>query len=377
MILKRKLSGNSIVTYEFDWLLFLLAAALGIFGLFAVYSATRTLSSNTNIIIQTVAYIIGILLMLGVCFFDYEQFRPMSKYIYIGYTALLILVLILGVTGNWGARSWIRFGSIGIQPSEIAKVGFILTFSFHLSKVEDNVNRPLILLGLALHAVIPIALIMLQPDMGSAFVFVFIIAAMLFTAKLSYKYIIPLLAAGVISIPIIYNFVLADYQKQRILVFINPELDPYGSGYNVIQSKIAVGSGGLTGSGYLNGMQNQMDFLPTKYTDFIFSTVAEELGFIGAAAIVIGLTLIIFRILRVGQKADNLYGRYICTGTAAMLFFHTLENVGMCMGILPVTGIPLPFISYGGTSLVTNMLAVGLVLSVAYHNKPRQIFEVY
>ncbi len=375
--MKRKFSTNSLMTFEFDFVLCICTVLISIIGLFAVYSATRSLGTNTNIIIQSSAFALGLILLVLACFFDYEQYIHIIKYIFIVCILLLISVLLIGQTGGWGARSWIRIGPVGIQPSEFVKAGFIITFSYHLSKVGDSINKPLILLGIAMHCIAPIILIMLQPDMGTMLVFVFMFLVMLFCAKISFKYIIPAIACGAVSIPVIYSFFLSEYQKQRIRVFLNPELDPLNAGYNVIQSKIAIGSGGLFGSGYLQGTQNQLGYLPTKYTDFIFSTIAEEAGFIGAAAVIVLLFIIIFRIFRIAKKADNLFGRYLCIGIGAMLLFHTFENIGMCMGIMPVTGIPLPFISYGGSSLVTNLFCVGIALSVSYHNKPRSIFEVY
>lgn len=374
---EKKVAKRSVILMEFDWLLFVLSIFLSIFGIICIYSATRTLNTNSNVIVQAGACIIGIVLMLLTCFFDYEQFKNLIKPIFIFCLAILILVLIIGVTGDWGARSWIRFGSIGIQPSEIAKICFILTFSYHLSRVEDKINQPLVIFGLILHLAILVGLILMQPDMGSAMVFMFMFVTLLFVAKISYKYIIPVAAAGVISAPFIYKFVLSEYQQKRIQVFINPDLDPLNRGYNVIQSKIAVGSGQIWGKGYLHGTQNQMGYLPTKYTDFIFSVISEEFGFIGACLLVIALFIIIYRCFKIAQKADNSFGRYICVGVASMLLFHTFENVGMCIGLMPVTGIPLPFISYGGTAIVTNMVAIGLVMSVAYHNKPRSVFDVY
>ena len=247
---EKKVAKRSVILMEFDWLLFVLSIFLSIFGIICIYSATRTLNTNSNVIVQAGACIIGIVLMLLTCFFDYEQFKNLIKPIFIFCLAILILVLIIGVTGDWGARSWIRFGSIGIQPSEIAKICFILTFSYHLSRVEDKINQPLVIFGLILHLAILVGLILMQPDMGSAMVFMFMFVTLLFVAKISYKYIIPVAAAGVISAPFIYKFVLSEYQQKRIQVFINPDLDPLNRGYNVIQSKIAVGSGQIWGKGY-------------------------------------------------------------------------------------------------------------------------------
>lgn len=373
----KSVSKKSVMLMEFDWVLFILAILLAIFGIIMIYSATRTTQSNVNVIVQSVAFVMGAAAMLVMCFFDYEQLKNLIKPIFLFAIAMLILVLFFGVSGDWGARSWIRFGAVGIQPSEFAKVCFIITFSYHLSKVQDDINKPLVILGLLLHIGVMVGLILLQPDMGSAFVFMFVFICLMFVAKLSYKYIVPAIVLFTASLPFIYKYVLSDYQQKRILVFFNPESDPLYRGYNVIQSKIAVGSGQLWGKGYLQGTQNQMGYLPAKSTDFIFSIISEELGFIGAALLIGALFLLIYKCFKTAKKADNAFGRYICTGVGAMMLFHVFENIGMCMGLMPVTGIPLPFISYGGTSLIVNMISVGLVLSVSYHNKPRSVFDVY
>lgn len=376
---KRKGSyrSQSIVTKDFDWVLFAMTIILSLLGIAIIYSATRSMGTNTNVIVQSASFCIGLGAMLFLCFFDYEQFINAVKYIYVFAVVILVIVLIFGTAGDWGARSWIRFGPVGVQPAELAKVCFILTFSYHLSKVEDRINEIKILFGLVLHIGFLLLLIMLEPDLGSALVFMFMFACMVFTAKISYKYVMAVLGLGTASLPIIYKFVLSDYQKQRINVFFDPMIDPLGDGYNVIQSKIAVGSGELWGRGFLQGTQNQMGYLPTKNTDFIFSVFSEEFGFVGAFVLVCLLFALIYRCFNAAKRADNSYGRFICTGVGAMLLFHVFENVGMCIGLMPVTGIPLPFISYGGTSLVTNMVAIGLVLSVTYHNKPRLRVDVY
>lgn len=376
---KRKGSyrSQSIVMKEFDWRLVTIAVILSLIGIAIIYSATRSMGTNTNVIVQSASFCIGLAVMMFLCFFDYEQFINAVKYIYIFAVVILVIVLIFGTAGDWGARSWIRFGPVGVQPAELAKICFILTFSYHLSKVEDRINEIKILFGLVLHIGFLLLLIMLEPDLGSALVFMFMFACMVFTAKISYKYVVAVLGLGTVSLPLIYKYVLSDYQRQRINVFFDPMIDPLGDGYNVIQSKIAVGSGELWGRGFLQGTQNQMGYLPTKNTDFIFSVFSEEFGFVGAIILVCLLFALIYRCFNAAKKADNSYGKFICTGVGAMLLFHVFENVGMCIGLMPVTGIPLPFISYGGTSLVTNMAAIGLVLSVTYHNKPRLRVDVY
>lgn len=358
---------------QFDNTLFLLTILAGIVGIVAVFSATRSMGSNSNVIMQIAAFFIGVILMFLLSRINYQTFGYTVVPIYIICIALLIAVLIFGTTGTWGARSWIRFGPIGIQPSEICKIGFAITFAKHLSSVKEDVNRPLTLSLLVLHLAVLIGLIMLEPDAGSSMVFCFMAIVMLFVAGLSFKYIISAFFIFLVSSPLVYVFLLSDYQKHRIQVFFNPEADKLGSGYNVIQSKIAVGSGKLFGKGFLKGTQNQLGFLPTKHTDFIFSVISEEFGFIGAVLVVFLLFFIIVRCIKIAQQSDDLFGKYICVGIASMLIFHTFENIGMCIGLMPVTGIPLPFISYGGTSLITNMIAMGIVLSVSSHSKKTRI----
>lgn len=359
--LKAMLSG-------FDFILFSLVSVASVFGIFAIYSATRSMGSVNNVIVQSISFAVGIVLLILVSLFDYEQFSVLIKYIYGICIILLILVLIpgIGFAGEWGARSWIRITpSLGFQPAEIVKLGFTITFAYHLSKVEENINRPLTLLLLIVHLAVILALIMLQPDAGTAMVFGFMFACMVFAAKLSYKYIIPTIAVGIASLPFIYFFVLSNYQKTRIHVFLNPESEPLKGGYNVIQSKIAVGSGQIFGKGFLQGTQNQMSFLPTKHTDFIFSVISEEFGFIGSAIVVLLLFSIILYCLKIAKTANTSFGKYICISIAAMFLFHTVENIGMCIGLTPVTGIPLPFFSYGGSAMLTNMTAIGLVMNVS------------
>ena len=350
-----------------DNFLFATVLITALIGIVAIFTATHSFSTYSNVIVQTGAFLVGAVLMVIISKIDYHVFAYVSVPIYAICIVLMVAVLIFGSTGNWGARSWIRFGPIGIQPSEICKVGFCLTFARHLVLVKDKINRPLAILGLLAHISVFLVLIMLQPDAGSAMVFFFMFALMIFTAGLSLKYIIPAIITFAASAPLIYMFLLSDYQRHRIQVFFNPDLDKLGSGYNVIQSKIAVGSGQIFGKGFLKGTQTQMGFLPTKHPDFIFSVISEEFGFIGAMLVILLLFLIIARCIKAASEADDLFGKYICVGISAMLIFHTFENVGMCIGLMPVTGIPLPFISYGGTSLLTNMIAMGIVLSVTQH----------
>lgn len=357
-----------------DTFLFWVTLAAAVFGIIMIYSATRSLNTNSNVIIQTGTFLIGVVAMVIISRIDYHIFGHLALPIFGVCLALLVAVLIMGSAGNWGAKSWIRFGPIGIQPSEICKVGFAITFAKHLSMVKHQLDRPITVILLLAHVGVLLGLIMLQPDAGSAMVFCFMFVVVLFTAGISFKYIIPAGLGFAAFLPLAYMFLLSDYQKHRIQVFFNPDMDKLGSGYNVIQSKIAVGSGQLFGKGFLKGTQNQFGFLPTKHTDFIFSVIAEELGFIGALLVILILFVIIARCIKASQDANDSFGKYLCLGIAAMLIFHTFENIGMCIGLMPVTGIPLPFISYGGTSLLTNMIAIGIVLSVTRHSHGTKMY---
>jgi rod shape determining protein RodA len=263
-----------------------------------------------------------------------------------------------------GTAGWFRFFGVGVQPSELVKVAFIITFSVHLDAVRDEINAPRNALLLLLHFAGLAVLVVLQNDTGTALVFVCIFLGMIFSAGLSWKYIAAAFGALCVAAPVAWFGFMHGYQQKRILVFLNPEMDMVGDGYQASQSKIAVGSGELFGRGFLQGTQNQLELLPAKHTDFIFGVAGEEFGFAGCLIVLALLAAIIARCLYVARRAKNPMGRYLCVGVASMLSFHMFENIGMCIGLMPITGIPLPFVSYGGSSLITNLIAIGLVLSV-------------
>ena len=363
------LSKHNDIRKNFDFLLFFLTLAAAIFGIVMISSASP--DPFKYVLVQSGALFLGLVAVLILMVLDYEYLANISVYLYIISVALLVLVLIpgIGVYEN-GARSWFRFGSlIGIQPAELVKLSFVITFSKHLSECDDLIDRPRNVVFLLIHAGILIGLILLQPDFGTAAVFIFIMITLLFVAGIGMKYIIGGATAVLASLPIMWFFVLKPYQKDRIINVFNPENDPSGTGYQVTQSKIAIGSGEFSGSGLFNGNSQYNNFLPERHTDFIFSVVCEELGFIGAVAVILLLIGIIIRCIVIGMNSRNNLGMYISFGVAAMFTFHLFENVGMCIGIMPVTGIPLPFFSYGGSSLLANMVGVGLVLNVRYRSK--------
>ncbi len=341
-----------------------------IFGILMINSATASMGSTKYVLVQSLAFVIGLGVAFILTIMDYALLKQL-RYLAMGVgLALLVLVLILGFgREDTGTQGWINLGFVNIQPAEIAKVCFLVSFSAHVSKIKEDINSIVNILLLILHLAVPVALILLQPDMGTALVFVFMFILMVFFAGISYKYILSAAGIGVAGALAAWLFFLQDYQKERIFSFLNPEADPLGSGYHIIQSKIAVGAGQLFGTGYKNGIQTQMGYLPEKQTDFIFSVICEELGFIGAIAVIALLFFIICRIFINARRAKDTFGEMLCVGAGAMFLFHTMENIGMCINLLPITGIPLPFFSYGGSNMITSMIAIGIVLSVSFHRR--------
>ncbi len=363
--------NTSIDFSNLDWIVIALTLFCTVFGIVVISSAVNTMSGGTKfIIIQSGAAVVGLIAMAIFAAVDYEDLGDLSKLIYGLCVFALVLVLVIGIgRESTGSKSWIRFGPIGIQPSEFVKIGFIITFSSHVASLKDDINVPSNVFKLLLHAGVLIFLILLQPDYGTALVFICIMAGILFAAGISWKYIAG--AGGVMAVilPIVWFFFLNDARKNRILVFLSPESDPSGAGYHVLQSKLTIGSGQIFGKGLFHGTQTQLGYLPVKHTDFIFGVIGEELGIIGCIFVAALLFGLIFRILANSRSAKNEFGSYVCIGVAFMLIAHVFENIGMCIGLMPVTGIPLPFFSYGGSSLLTNMIAMGLVLSVYMRRK--------
>lgn len=349
-----------------DYFLIALVMILCTSGLFLIYSATLSSGNSRRVSVQLLSAILGIIIMFCLSILDYRIYEYCEKYIYYASIAVLVIVLIFGSgKEKTGANSWIRFFGIGIQPSELVKISFAVIFGYRLSEAKktDILNNPKCVLKLFLFYISITIFVIMQNDTGTALVFTFMFVTMFFVAGLSYKYI---LTASFILIPILPLswFLMAPYQRNRISVFFNPELDPLNSGYQVLQSKIAVGSGGISGRGYLNGPQNRLGLLPEKETDFIFGVIGEEFGFLGCCAIVLMLFILCFRIFYIARRIKDETGSLICIGLGSIFLFHTIENVCMCIGILPVTGIPLPFLSYGGSSLVTSFAAIGIILNI-------------
>jgi len=282
----------------------------------------------------------------------------------------LVAVDVLGFTAL-GAQRWISIGFFQFQPSEFAKLALIIVLAAYYSRVYD-VSHQLRYLVISLLLVgLPMALVVAQPDLGTGLVFFAIWLPMTLATQVKKRYLVFGAALGAAALPLIYSL-LAPYQKNRLVVLLNPQADKLGTGYNVTQSVIAVGSGGWFGRGLSSGSQSQLNFLPSQHTDFIFAVLAEKLGFVGAALAITLYLILIVRIYILSTQSIDRFGAYICIGVASMLLFHVLVNVGMNMGIMPVTGIPLPLISAGGTSMLMTMLALGLVLSVARNRESKR-----
>ena len=355
---------------RFDLLMVILAVAATLCGLLFVFSATVSIGPLKFMLVQSGAFLLGLFVMYAMTLLDYEDIAALYPFIAGAAVVLLVLVLFIGTGATEaGARRWIRFLGIGIQVSEIAKVLFIITLAKHLYYIGGDINYIKNIAGLLLHLCVPVALVILQPDAGTALAFVFIFVVMLFIAGIDWRYVAAGLAGiGVCSV-LAWNFVLAEFQKARIYAFINPEMDPLNTGYHVMTSKLAIGSGMLRGKGLFGGIQTQLGILPESQTDFIFAVIGEEAGLIGCILVTALLMALIIRCLVIGRGARVELGTYMCVGVAAMWLFHTFENIGMTIGLMPVTGIPLPFVSYGGSSLVTNFMALGLVLNVRMRKK--------
>lgn len=351
---------------KFDFTLFFTVIILCIYGLVLIKSATLNLNTNSYIISQSASIILGLIAILALILIDYKILGRLYIPIYILSNLLLVAVLIFGFGEiDWGSRSWLDIGGIVFQPAEFVKIGLIISLSKFIDNHKHSLNQPRTLFKILAFAGLPIMLIMLQPDAGTAMVFVFFIAAMLFIAGLDWKYIKSAIAIFLVSLPFIW-FNLDTYQKNRIFDFLNPG-DMSGTGYQMTHGKIAIGSGKFWGRGLFNGVQVQNNYVPEAPTDFIFSVLVEELGFVGGIFLIILYLILIYRMIKIAQESKDLFGSLMVVGVAAMLIFHIYENIGMTIGLMPVTGIPLPFISHGGTFLLINMVGIGIALSVNYH----------
>lgn len=349
---------------DFDWSLLGAALLLSIISLVEIYSSTMAQPAENVFIRQLMWVGVGIVFLFIVAAIDYHLIAEHVPWLYVLALGALTYTLVLGRTVA-GAKSWVSIGPAQFQPSEFVKMVVVVAVARYLSELrtKDKYMSLMQIVKACLIAVVPMGLVALQPDLGTTLTYLPVIAVGLFIRGVRPAALIALVMAFVLVLPLSWFF-LKDYQKERILTFAQPERDPLGRGYQVTQSKIAIGSGGLLGKGLFNGTQNQLGFLPTRHTDFIFSVVGEELGFVGVMATLGLLAFIIFRSIYNAQTSRDNLGLFIVMGVVGIYFFHLVVNVGMVIGFMPTTGIPLPFLSYGGSSVMTAFIALGLVMSV-------------
>ena len=352
---------------DFDWPLAAIIFLIVFVGLITIFSATQAkdLALADSYFMKQINSAFAAVVLFIICIsVSYQKFIDLSYIMYTVNIFLLILVLILG-RAHLGAQRWFSVGGwFAFQPSEFIKLSIILALANYIGANKERMHSLEKLLIPALLLAIPFILVLIQPDLGTALILLPIFIAIIFVGGSSVKHIAWMFAIGLSAVPFLWH-AMHDYQKQRFLVFVNPNVDPLGTGYAIIQSKIAVGSGGLFGKGWLNGSQSQLNFLPERHTDFIFSVFAEELGFLGAVALVLAYLFIVKRALNIAASTSDSYGKIIAVGVAAIFAMQAVINIGMTIGLMPVVGIPLPLFSYGGSSLIASLAALGLLINVS------------
>jgi rod shape determining protein RodA len=338
--------------------------AVAALGTLMVWSATKHQLGTQLLAKQALFVCVGVVVLVVSTVIDYRRVRDLAPAIYVGCLVLLFGVLSpLGHEVN-GSKSWYLIGQFQLQPAEFTKLAVIVLLAAVLERARNHVGGGTVLVTIGL-AGVPLGLIMLQPDVGSALVFIAIVAGLLVVAGTSPRILVALALVATVGVIAVFQLdLIEDYQKDRLTNFASPGGDTSGSGYNVAQSKTAIGAGGLTGAGLFQGTQTKLRYVPEQQSDFIFTVVGEELGFIGSATLLILYAIIAWRIWHAAQVAKDLLGTLICVGVLAMVLFQVFENVGMTMGIMPITGIPLPFMSYGGSSTIMMFAAIGVVLNV-------------
>ena len=352
---------------HFDWSLFLLTVALVCIGVVTIYSANYNITEQHAGALPTRQLIwfgLGLVAMFTALSFDYRYIERLAYPVYAVIFLLLVAVLFIGHSGG-GSQRWINLGLFRLQPSEPAKLAIVLVMAKYLQDAEPPQGYYLRDLWVPFALAMPlIVLTLIQPDLGTAIILGIVFISILLIGGLRLRSFLWLVAAGLAFLPLGWHF-LKPYQRQRILTFLDPDRDPLGAGYHVIQSKIAIGSGRFFGKGFLGGTQNRLDFLPAQHTDFVFSVFSEEWGFVGCVGLLLLYFALIAYCLRLGQRAKDRFGALLMFGIAAIFFWHVVINVAMVSGIMPVVGVPLPMVSYGGSSLASMMFATGIMINVS------------
>ncbi|MGI6279472.1 MAG: FtsW/RodA/SpoVE family cell cycle protein [Acutalibacteraceae bacterium] len=360
---------------ESDKILLILCFFTSLYGCFAVYSATHLTGSLRPVIVQSGAMFMGLIVAMVISTIDYERF--LNKWYLVAILGLVpvFLTFFFGIAPEGtDDKAWLDLGITTFQPSELLKVCFVLTFSLHLHKIKPNINKLKYLVPLCIHGAVPILLIHLQGDDGTALVFAVIVLFMMWAAGVSWKYFLLAFSAAIVASPFVYFFVMNDDHRARIKLLFDIDADIKGVGYQQWLGRRALSGGGLWGQGYLKGTLTQAGVIPESHNDFIFVGIGEELGFLGCITLIILLAAICLRCLRVARICSKDSGKYICVGIFAMIFTQSVINIGMCTSVLPVIGVTLPFFSAGGTSLLCLYIGIGLVLNVYYHRNSRTLY---
>ncbi len=349
---------------DLSWWIFVLLIGIVVLGLLNLYSATCQLGTKAILFKKQVCWVgIGFIALVIFNFMDYRKLYLYAYPIYVVTLCLLGMVLFLSPK-IMGAKRWLTLGVCTFQPSELAKLVLIVILSYHFSRTETGEQNLKSFITGALLTLMPVFLIILEPDLGTALILLILFVSLCIFAHVNPKYLLVCVLICLIFSPFVWEYGLKTYQKARIIAFLYPQEDLYGVGYHITQSKIAVGSGRLWGKGFLKGTQTQLRFLPEHYTDFIFSVFAEEWGFIGCIGL-LGLYLsIILMGLKICQKTTEPFSYLLATGIVIMFFGQTVINIGMALGLLPVVGVPLPFMSYGGSAILTNFIAFGILMKI-------------
>ena len=352
---------------SFDYILFLLILVVGVISGFAMYSSDGgelAYHTKNHLVRFSVFYV----MMIFISFINIKTWHSIGYLFYIIVLGLLCWASFFGVTAS-GSQRWISLHFINLQPSELMKIAVIVCFAKYYHRMQpSNVNKIKNIIIPLLILFIPIALVVSQPDLGTAILIGLSGIIVLWLAGVNIKYFFYSFLMLVISAPFVISL-LKPYQKLRILTFFDPDKDPLGAGYQIIQSKIAVGSGGLLGKGFLKGTQGYLEFLPEKHTDFIFTLYSEEFGFIGSIFLLLVYAIIIFRIIRIGSQSRSFFGKFFCYGFGSAIFVYITVNMAMVLGLLPIVGSPLPIMSYGGSSMLSTMIGFGIVMSTKIYNR--------
>src|SRR4030042_4849711 len=348
---------------HFDWTLLGIILAIASIGILNLYSATAKIEmAGTPFYVKQIFWVlIGLTAMVTLAFVEYRFYSDFAYLVYTIALVLLLLVLAYGIITS-GAQRWVKIGPLSFQPSEFVKISFILALAKFFHRPPDREGYSLKQLPLPfLLLLLPLVLILKQPDLGTAIILLLVFFSVLIFVKIRWSSLLAIGLAGTAAVPLLWNF-LKEYQKRRIATFFNPDLDPLGAGYHLIQSKIAVGSGGIIGKGFMKGTQSRLGFLPEQQTDFIFSALGEEWGLIGSLFVIGLYAALILWGLHIAVQAKDRFSAILAFGVVAMLFWHVFINIGMVLGMMPVVGIPLPLLSYGGGFLLSSLLRNGGVL---------------